>query len=621
MKNLVVIVALITSSSLVMSQSSKTKKQAAEIHSFSNLPVAAQARISATIGGDSPDYSIRFTENEGVAENPAQKLELRFTSRGSEVLSGGLRVNLKTKSFGYGTELIPLSAVAPQWTRNRVEYPRGAMAEWYTNGPFGLEQGFTIERAPGIANGRALTIGLEIGGDLRLVLDARRTGLALTGDSGRTQLLYSGLSATDANGKDLPAWIELHGPDLFLRVNDIGARYPVVVDPWVRRAELTSSDGAAGDEFGFSVAINGSTVVVGTPQLNSTGIGAAYVFVRGSTGWSNMTQTAKLTASDGAAGALFGSSVAFVNPSTIVVGAPHANVGANQGQGEAYVFVEPLSGWNNMTETARLTAQDGTTFNSFGYSVSGSGGVLAVGAPQSSGLVAYQGAVYVFVKPSKGWTTTSKFKAKLTASNAQFDDGLGISVSLKGTTLVAGSPQANSGKGAAYVFVRPLTGWQSTSSFNAELTASDGQFDDLLGYSVSLSNNTVVAGAYLAPVGGNSYQGAAYVFVEPSSGWVDMTETAKLTASDGKYGDEFGYSVAISGNAIVAGASNDPSNNGAYLYLKPLSGWVTTSTFKAKLTASNASIFGFSIAANSTNIIAGAIGDHSLQGTAYVFGH
>jgi hypothetical protein len=618
MTKLAVIAALIASSSLVMCQPIKKKNEAPEIRAFSSLPVAAQAQISNDIGQDSPDYSIRRTEDGGVGVNPAQKLELRFSSRGSEIRSGGRRVTLKANRFGYGAELALLPAVAPQLMRNRVEYRHGALAEWYTNGPVGLEQGFTVERAPRVP-GQTFTIALEIGGDLRLVVDEQRTGLTLAGDSGRPELRYSGLSAIDADGKVLPAWLELRGPDLLLRVNDAGARYPVVVDPWVQRAELTSSDGVAGDEFGFSVAINGNTVVVGASQFNSTDVGAAYVFVKGSTGWSNMTQTAKLTASDGAAGAQFGSSVAFANASTIVVGAPHANVGANQGQGEAYVFVEPLSGWANMTETARLTSEDGAKFDDFGYSVSAAGNVVAVGAPQDSGAVSYQGAVYVFLKPSKGWTTTSKFKAKLTASNAQFDDGLGVSVSLKGTALVAGA--ANSGKGAAYVFVRPLTGWQTTSSFSAELTASDGQVGDGLGYSVSLGSNTVVAGAYLAAVGGNSAQGAVYVFVEPAGGWADMTETAKLTASDGKSGDEFGYSVSTSGNTIVAGASNDPGNDGAYVYVKPLSGWETTSTFKAKLTATDASIFGFSVATNGTNIVAGAIGNHSLQGAAYVFGH
>jgi hypothetical protein len=186
---------------------------------------------------------------------------------------------------------------------------------------------------------------------------------------------------------------------------------------------------------------------------------------------------------------------------------------------------------------------------------------------------------------------------------------------------VGGAAGANSGKGAAYVFVKPANGWHTTSTFNAELTASDGQIGDVLGSFASISRNTVVASAYLATIGGNQFQGAVYVFVEPSGGWVDMTESAKLSASDGKFGDEFGYSVSISNNTVVAGASNDPSTNAAYVFIKPKSGWVTTSKFNAKLTASDGSIFGFAVAVSGKTIVSGAIGNLQLQGAAYVFGN
>ena len=145
-------------------------------------------------------------------------------------------------------------------------------------------------------------------------------------------------------------------------------------------AELTASDGRAGDELGLSVAVCGSIVVVGASEFNSSTIGAAYVFVKGSQGWTNMTQTAKLTASDGVRGAVFGSSVAC-HGHTVVVGAPH------QFGGEAYVFVEPSTGWSDMTETARLTPSDEGTVDDFGYSVAINGKTVAVGAPQATGQV------------------------------------------------------------------------------------------------------------------------------------------------------------------------------------------------------------------------------------------
>ena len=89
------------------------------------------------------------------------------------------------------------------------------------------------------------------------------------------------------------------------------------------------------------------------------------------------------------------------------------------------------------------------------------------------------------------------------------------------------------------MFTEPGSGWADMTQ-TAKLTASDGAADDDFGYSVSISGNTVVVGAPYATVGGNSDQGAAYVFTEPGSGWANMTQTAKLTASDGAAGDEFG---------------------------------------------------------------------------------
>jgi hypothetical protein len=162
----------------------------------------------------------------------------------------------------------------------------------------------------------------------------------------------------------------------------------------------------------------------------------------------------------------------------------------------------------------------------------------------------------VFVKPTGGWADATQ-TAKLTASDGATDDLLGFSVAVSGATIVAGAPPAtvggNSFQGAAYVFVKPTGGWADATQ-TAKLTASDGAAGDSLGYSVAASGGTIVAGAIGATVSGHSGQGAAYVFVKPEGGWADATQTAKLTASDGAAGDTLGVSVAVSGNTIVAGA-------------------------------------------------------------------
>ena len=149
-------------------------------------------------------------------------------------------------------------------------------------------------------------------------------------------------------------------------------------------------------------------------------------------------------------------------------------------------------------------------------------------------------------------------------------DYFGNSVSISGNTVVVGAPLGvNGDQGAAYVFTEPALGWKDNTE-TAELTASDGAGADYFGTSVSISGNTVVVGAY----GVNGSQGAAYVFTESGSGWVSTSMAAKLTASDGASGDTFGYSVSISGNTVVVGAYsatvNGNSNAGAaYVFATP----------------------------------------------------
>jgi hypothetical protein len=169
------------------------------------------------------------------------------------------------------------------------------------------------------------------------------------------------------------------------------------------------------------------------------------------------------------------------------------------------------------------------------------------------------GAAYVFVEPAGGWVSATQ-TAKLTASDLFENDAFGFSVAVSGNTVVARAPGACNGCGfsqaAVYVFVEPAGGWATATTQTAELTASDGGVyaNDYLGNSVAVSGNTIVAGADHTTVGGNSYQGAAYVFVEPAGGWTNGTETAKLTASDGVTNNYLGYAVAASGSTIVAGA-------------------------------------------------------------------
>jgi trimeric autotransporter adhesin len=456
---------------------------------------------------------------------------------------------------------------------------------------------------------------MALSGDERAVMSDGAVLLSARGVS----LAYGGLIATDARGRRLPAHIQLLGDRLSLVIDDRGARYPLRVDPFVQQAKLTASDGA---RMGLTVAVSGDMVVASDDGATVNGQsqqGAAYVFVKPSGGWASAQETARLTASDGAAGQFFGESVA-IEGDTIVVG----NEDADNFSGAAYVFVKPAGGWVSGTETAKLTASHPAFGNLIGASVAIDGDTVVAGADGfGGGGFGGQGAAFVFVKPAGGWASEAD-EAVLTAASAGAFDGLGAAVAVSGDTVVAGSLNANT----AFVFVEPPGGWADENE-TARLTAS--QAGNLgFGQAVAISGDTIVAGAEGAQEGAIE-PGAAYVFVKPADGWVSGTETAELTASDGAGADELGNSVAIDGDKVLVGAwlasiGGIESPGAAYVFAKPAGGWASQHE-AAKLTASDGtedSELGNSVAIDGDTVVAGApgaqVGANSFQGALYVFG-
>ena len=450
---------------------------------------------------------------------------------------------------------------------------------------------------------------------------------------------------------------------------------------WDTVATLEASDTFAEDNFGCSVSISGDVIVVGAYQNddNGTNSGSAYVFAKPASGWKNMTQTAKLTAADGASGDNFGYSVSIFEDVIVVGATGDDDNGINSGS--AFVFKKPASGWTDMTQTAKLTASDGASKDYFGYSVNIFGDVIVIGAYDDDDNGSNSGSAYVFEKPIDGWVDITQV-AKLTAADGEEYDYFGFSVSISEDVIVVGATgDDNNGMdlGSAYVFGKPTGGWVDTTE-TAKLTSSDGESKDNFGYSVSISGDVIVVGATGDDDNGMDL-GSAYVFEKPTSGWVNTTETAKLTSSDGESEDYFGCSVSISGDVIVVGAYGDDdngSNTGSvYLFKKPSNTWLdTTETYKksakiylsnifnnygyrvaidgnysvitstedttgivyvlfydgnawitqAKLTASDEAsgdYFGCSVSISGNVIVVGAYGDdvdnQSLSGSAYVF--
>jgi hypothetical protein len=641
---LIVLLAL----AVPLSSGGPARQSAAAAHAdraaWDSLSSAEQGEISKAVGGDDAGYWVGELAGIPALSNTAQRFTARFAPSGVEVATGDAHWGLGLAAVGHGDELRPVPAAAPITEANRVSYRRGSINEWYVNGPAGLEQGFTLGERPAGTSDQSLTLALGTPGSLTATVDHGGAGLVLT--HGSDSLAYRGLSVRDTAGRALPAHLQLRNGQVLVRVDDRRAQYPITVDPFVQIAKLVASDPLSNSQFGFAVAISGSTVVIGAAQAAVSGVGqgAAYVFTAPASGPSaTVTQVAKLTASDGASNAHFGSSVA-IDGTTIVVGARSAKIPPGTGAmntGAVYVFPAPWTGTvaSPQHEAAKLAASDGVGQNLLGASVGISGNTIVAGANGS--IVSPGGAVYVFSAPWTGTSASPQYEAaKLTASDAVSGDELGSSVSISGNTLVAGAAFAtvngHTQQGAAYVFPAPWTGTAASPQHEAaKLIASDGAVTNQLGFTnqVAISGNTVVAGSGHALGNGNAATGAVYVFVAPAAGWSGtaaspQTETTKLTASDGAAGDTLGSSVSISGGTVVAGADgatiNGNSAQGAvYEFVMPLGGWAGPQHETSKMVAADgvkSDTLGYSVAISGTTVAAGA-GEVSSSnlGAGYVF--
>jgi hypothetical protein len=282
---------------------------------------------------------------------------------------------------------------------------------------------------------------------------------------------------------------------------------------WVPDDILTASDGAPHDWFGYSVALRGDTAIIGATGVyvgSHDDQGAAYVFTRNEAG--EWAETARLTAEGGIAGEWFGFSVA-VEGDTAIIGTPEADVGGDSFQGKVYVFDRVGDTWS---EGQTLTASDGEAFDQLGYSVALQGTTIVAAAPEvavdgRSG----QGAAYVFTKSGGTWG----FAERLVANDGAAYDDFGRSVAIEGTDLWIGADKANidahADQGAAYRFEEVGGSWSQAG----KLFATDGQPNDLFGSSIAVDGDTALVGAREATVGDNSGQGAAWLFTRGANGW------------------------------------------------------------------------------------------------------
>src|SRR5688572_29931684 len=307
---------------------------------------------------------------------------------------------------------------------------------------------------------------------------------------------------------------------------------------WTQEAYLKASNTSREQQFGRTVAVSGNTVVVAAPMESSGGqySGAAYVFVRTGTTWS---QQAYLKAPNVEANDVFGISLA-VSGDTLVAGATGDDSGASGVNGDqndnsaelagaAHVFVRRGNTW---THQAYLKASNAGRYDSFGSAVAVSGDTIVVGAwgeysnatgvngNQNDDSLGAAGAAYVFVRSGRSWTQ----QAYLKASNTDERDFFGQAVAVAGNAIVVGAPSEQSnatgvngnqadnssiGAGAAYAFVREGTDWQQVA-YLKPWNANDFRFpiNYAFGTAVAAGTDVVAVGG----LGARNYTGAVYTY-------------------------------------------------------------------------------------------------------------
>jgi hypothetical protein len=408
------------------------------------------------------------------------------------------------------------------------------------------------------------------------------TQVALSGD-GSTLAVSARYEASVATGVD--------GNQLDNSFGNSGAVYVFArAGTWSQQAYIKASNTDAGDAFGYRVAISadGNTIAVSTPDEDggATGVngnndnlaiasGAAYVFVRTGSTWS---QQAYIKASNTENLDRFGVGLALSGDgNTLAVGASDESsaatgIAGNQADGSAlragaiYVFVRTGSMWSQQEYVKASNTNAGDKFGTRA-SLSFDGNTLAVGAineasgtgAQADNSAAQAGAVYVFTRASTTWSQQAYVKPDVPTAMDQF--GFAVSLASDGNTLAVGTPFRNGASGAAYVFARAGTTW----SQQAQLGAANADANDGFARELALSSdgNTLVAGAAGEASAGtgpadNSLvaSGAAYVFSRSGASW---SQRAYVKAPNPDTNDGFGTSVSIGTNAIVVGAFAEAS--------------------------------------------------------------
>jgi len=355
-----------------------------------------------------------------------------------------------------------------------------------------------------------------------------------------------------------------------------------------------------------------SSRILRTPILASLVAGAAALLAGPASAQPcSPEEVAKLLAADGAGGDQLGNSVSVLGDVAVIGAYEDNDNGMNSGS--AYIYRFDGTSW---TQEAKLLPADGVVNDRFGISVSISGNVAIIGAHNGFHNGARSGSAYVFRYDGTNWTE----EVKLLAADRAPIDRFGISVSVSGDIAMIGAyldDDKGNMSGSVYVYRYDGTNWAE----EAKLLPADGAAGDQFGFSVSISDDVAVIGAYGDSDNGVD-SGSAYIYRYDGASWA---EEAKLLAADGATVDYFGTSVSISDDVAVIGARLDDDNGlnsgSAYIFRYDGANW----TEEAKLLATDGAatdLFGYSVSVSGDTAVIGSRRDDDNgtdSGSAYIY--
>jgi hypothetical protein len=299
-------------------------------------------------------------------------------------------------------------------------------------------------------------------------------------------------------------------------------------------------------------------------------------------------------------------------PARLAVAGEEVVIEVEDSEAEYPLTIDPV-----FSMQQKLLAADGGNLDSFGNAVALDGDTLVVGASEDDiGANADQGSAYVFVRSGATWTQ----QQKLTAFDGRVDDLFGSAVAIYGDTLAVGATTRGYREGSTYVFVRSGGVW----TLQQKLIAGEGTTGNIFGHALSLSDYTLVVGAYGTDIGANNAQGAVYVYTRIGTVW---TLQKKITAGDGAADDFFGIAVALNVDTLAVGVRRDDvganANQGSvYIFQRYGTLWLLEQRLYANDGGAN-DIFGNAVAFSGDTLAVGApydtIGTNTNQGSAYVF--